>query len=146
MAQQNVRFEQFFAAPPEPVFAWFAQHENIGRMFPGRCKRIKDATQGDDVNGVGSVRETRFLMHHIQETITTFEPPSCIEYRLTKSWAIKNCMGRMQLKAVPGGTQLEYSIEFDFALPGAGALLAGTMCHAWRRGVQKAVEEISTAS
>ena len=58
LPQQTVRFEQFFAAPRPAVFAYFADHEKFGRLWPGRTRRMKDAA-GADPNGLGSVREIR---------------------------------------------------------------------------------------
>ncbi len=143
MAEHVVRFEQFFAAPPEAVFAWLAEHENVGKLFPGRTRRIQDAPEGHHVNGIGSAREIRLPLMSIVETITRFEPPSLIEYRVTQGWPIHNHVGRIKLEADSGGTQLEYLIEFDSRLPFAGALLATSLCRYWRRGIHKAIEDIS---
>lgn len=143
MAEQSVRFEQFFAAPREPVFAWFAQHENFGLLFPGRTKRIQASADPAEPNGLGSVREVRIGLVRLEETITRFEPPSCIEYRVTRGWPVRNHLGRLRFEAVPGGTLLEYVIEFDSRLPFAGGLVAGSLCASWRSGVQRAVEAIS---
>ncbi len=145
MAEQIVRFEQFFAATPSAVFAWFAEHENVAKLFPGSSKRIKNAPQGDDVNGLESVRELRILGFRAEETVTRFEPAKLIEYRVTQGWPIKNHVGRLEFEPEAGGTRLVYSIEFDSRLPFAGRILAGSLCHHWRRGVQRAVEAISGA-
>lgn len=145
MSEQIVRFEQFFAAPREPVFAWFADHQNFGRLFPGTTRRIRDSDAPGNPNGLGSVREVRMGPLRLEETITAFDAPARIEYRVTRGWAIRNHVGRLRFESVPGGTHLEHSIEFDCGLPFAGGVVAGLLCQSWRRGVQRAVEAISGA-
>lgn len=141
--QQSVRFEQFFAAPRERVFAWFSRHENLGQLFPGRTRRLSDAPDPQAPDGLGSVREIRVGLVRLEETITRYEPPSCIEYQVTRGWAIHNHLGRLQFESVEGGTRLEYTIEFDTSLPLAGSLVAGSLCQSWRRRVHRAVEAIA---
>lgn len=143
MSAQTIRFEQFFAAPRETVFAWFAQHENVGRLFYCHAVRIRDSEVGPDINGVGSARRVRHGLFQLEQTITRFEPPALIEYHGTARWPIGAQVGRLHFEAVPGGTQLEYDIEFDGRMPLSGSLLSGLLCGAWRRGVQRAVEAVS---
>jgi uncharacterized protein YndB with AHSA1/START domain len=102
MAQQTVRFEQFFAAPRERVFAYFADHERFGRLWPGRTRRVRDAADAAQPNGLGSVRETRAAGSAFEETITAFEPPARIEYRVTRGSPIKNHLGRLAFAEVEG--------------------------------------------
>lgn len=142
---QSVRFEQFFAAPREQVFSWFSRHENFGKLFPGRTRRIKDSEDPADPNGLGSVREVRIGLVRLEETITRFERPGCIEYRVTRGWPVRNHLGRLSFESVAGGTQLEYTISFESRIPFAGNLVAGSLCASWRRGVSRAVEAISGA-
>src|SRR6185503_4740817 len=117
MPQQTVRFEQFFAAPRERVFAWFADHEKFGRIWPGSTRRVQDSADGANVNGLGSVREIRTAGQVFEETITAFEPPARIEYKVTKGSPIKNHRGEIRFTAVDGGTRLDYTIEFDPKIP-----------------------------
>lgn len=143
--EQSVRFEQFFAAPRERVFAWFSQHENFGLLFPGRTRRLREGHDPAQPNGAGSVREIRIGPLRLEETITRHEPPSLIEYRMTRGWPLRNHRGRLCFDEVAGGTRLEYTIGFDSRLPLAGSLVAGSLCRSWRRGVQRAIESIAAA-
>jgi uncharacterized protein YndB with AHSA1/START domain len=143
MPQQTVRFEQFFAAPREKVFAWFADHEKFGRIWPGSTRRVQDSADGANVNGLGSVRETRTSGMSLEETIVVFEPPERIEYKVTKGGPIKNHHGRLQFNEVTGGTKLDYTIEFDPKIPLTGGLIASVICASWHRGVQRAVEDLA---
>lgn len=146
MATQSIRFEQFFSAPREAVFAWFAQHDNVGRLFCCHSQRVHDSAVGTDPNGVGSVRRVQHGLIRLEQTVTRFEPPSLIEYRGAPGWAVGAQIGRVRFESVPGGTLLEYSIEFNSRLPLSGGLLTGLLTRAWRHGVQVAVEAISTTA
>jgi uncharacterized protein YndB with AHSA1/START domain len=143
MPQQTVRFEQFFAAPRAKVFAWFADHEKFGKIWPGQTKRVQASADAAEPNGLGSVREMHTGGSVFQETIVKFDPPSLIEYRVTKGSPIKNHLGRMVFTDTEGGTKLDYTIEFDPKIPFTGGLIASVLCTGWRRGVHKAVEGIA---
>ena len=143
MPQQTVKFEQFFAAPREKVFAWFADHEKFGKIWPGRTRRVQASADGGDPNGLGSVREIRSGGSTFEETITKFEAPSTIEYRITKGGPIKNHLGRLLFSETEGGTKLDYTIEFDPKIPFTGGLIASVLCTAWHRGVNKAIEGLA---
>jgi uncharacterized protein YndB with AHSA1/START domain len=142
---QSVHFEQFFAAPRERVFAWFSDHANFGNIFPGRTRRIVASSDAQTPDGLGSVREVRIGAVRLEETITRYEPPSCIEYRVTRGWPVRNHLGRLRFEEVAGGTRLEYTIGFESRFPLAGGLVAASLCRSWRRGVQRAIESIATS-
>lgn len=145
MAQQQVKFDQFIAAPREKVFAWFARHENLGHLFGGKFRRIHDGHDPKDVNGLGSVREIRNAGLSFEETISRYEPPSLIEYVVSKGGPIKNHLGHMEFHTVEGGTKLLYTITFDPKIPLTGGLIAGILCASFNKGVHKAVREIAAA-
>ena len=145
MAQQQVKFEQFIAAPREKVFAYFADHEKFGRIWGGQFKRIKDSSNPRDVNGLGSVREIRSTGMVFEETISKYEPSSLIEYVVSKGGPIKNHLGHIEFHAVEGGTQVNYTISFDPRIPLTGGIIAGIICTSFNKGVHKAVREIVAA-
>lgn len=143
MAQQNIKLQQFFAAPKAVVFRYFSDHEHFGRLWwPARCRVLKVAQSGEP-GGVGSVREMRVGTIRFQETITAFVPEDSIEYRVTQGGPFKNHVGRMRFSEVPGGTQLDYSIEFDSRWPMVGNFVAGVLHTAWLRGVSGAVDRLA---
>ena len=143
MPQQTVRFEQFFAAPREKVFAWFADHEKFGRIWPGRTRRVQASADAAEPNGLGSVRQVSSGGTRFEETITVFDPPARIEYQVTRGGPIKNHIGRMVFSDTEGGTRLDYTIDFDPKIPFTGGLIASVLCAAWHRGVHKAVEGLT---
>lgn len=143
MARQSIRFEQFFAAPREKVFAYFSDHERFGRIWPGRTRRVTAATDADP-NGLGSVREMQTPLGTVEETITGYDPPCHLEYRAS-SPRVSNHLGVMDFEEVAGGTRLVYTIEFDFRPAFLGGVAAGYVCASFRRGVHRAIDEISAA-
>lgn len=144
-SEQKVRFEQFFAAPRERVFAWFARSENVGQLFPGRTRLLTPSSDPVHPDGVGAVREVRVGLVRLEETITRFEPPSLIEYRVTRGWAIHQHVGCLRFETVQGGTQLEYVIRFRARPPLVGSLVAGSLCASWRHRIQRAIEGIAAS-
>ena len=52
---QNLKFLKDFAEPPEKVFEYFSEHENLGGVLGAKVTRLKDGTDGTR-NGAGSVR------------------------------------------------------------------------------------------
>ncbi|MBI3171792.1 MAG: SRPBCC family protein, partial [Hydrocarboniphaga effusa] len=94
-------------------------------------------------NGLGSVREIRSSGFTFEETITAFDPPQRIEYRITRGGPIKNHLGRLLFSEVPGGTQLDYTIEFNPRLRLTGGLIASILCASWHRGVQRTIDDLS---
>lgn len=145
MSQQQVRFEQFFAAPCDKVFAYFADHQKFGRIWGGTFARVKDGNDPRDPNGLGSVREIRNKGMAFEETISKYEPSSLIEYTITKGGPIKNHLGHIEFHAVEGGTKLDYTITFDPKVPLTGGLIAGILCGSFHAGIHRAVKDIATA-
>lgn len=143
MARYQLRFEQYFAAPRAKVFAYFADHRKLGRAWHARFERIRDADEGRDPNGRGSVREIRGMGLKFEETVTKFQPPSVIEYRVTRGGPVKNHLGRLAFSDADNGTQLVYTIGFDARLPFTGWLIARVLNAAWCGGVQRAVKDIA---
>jgi hypothetical protein len=143
VARHQVRFEQYFATPRAKVFGWFADHANFGKVWGGRFTRIKDATQGSDPNGHGSVREIRNGLLKFEETIVKFQAPTVIEYAVTRGSPIKNHLGRLVFSDADDGTQLVYTIEFEPRIPFTGWLIARILSAGWRNGVPRAVKDIA---
>jgi uncharacterized protein YndB with AHSA1/START domain len=145
MAQQQVRFEQFFAAPRERVFVFFADHGKFGRLWPGKFRRIRDSADAGDPNGLGSVREIRSGGLTFEETVTAFDPPERIEYQVTKGSPIRNHLGRLLFTDEPGGTKLVYTIEFEPRIPLTGGLICSVLCASWHRRIEAVTREIVSA-
>lgn len=142
MAQQHIQVQQFFAAPRATVFHYFADHKQFGRLWwPARCRVIKLAPEPEPC-GVGSIRQIRVGAVRFEETITAFKPHRSIEYRVTRGGPFRNHVGRMEFSDVPGGTQMDYAIEFDSRWPMFGNAVAAMMHRTWLRGVRHAIDRL----
>jgi len=154
LGPQRVHFVTDSAASRNEVFAFFADHERFGTLFatsfaakPGALiKRTRTATEGNDPNGIGSVRTAKlgpFTL--LEEVIVHFEPGQCIEYTATKG-PIRNHLGRIEFSDIAdGGTHIDYRIWFDAALPGLGKLIAMQLGNALSSGWKRSERQLATA-
>ena len=121
---QRLIFDQGYALPPESVFDYFAEHENLGGIFGAKIIRLKDGTDGNR-NGVGSVRELKVgPAPPFEETITEFVPNELIAYEITKGSPLKDHHGEMRFSPEGTGTHLHYEISFGAKIPGLALVIA----------------------
>jgi uncharacterized protein YndB with AHSA1/START domain len=118
MRAHHVHIEHRFTKPPERIFAYVAEHENLAEVFGSRVTRLRDGE--DERNGVGSVRELQIgPLPPFEETVTEFVPGERIVYRITKGSPLKGHVGVMTFAATPdGGTEFVYDIRLASAIPG----------------------------
>lgn len=138
MPSQRVRFHKYYDAAPQQVFALFADHERFGKLLGVLVKRIKDARDGGDLNGVGSVRRLANGPAAFEETVLTCEAPDLIEYAVTRGGPIKNHHGRIEFSSSKdGGTEVTYTIDFDPRLPLTGHAIAFVLDQAIGRALNR---------
>ncbi len=139
---QTVHVQKDFSAPPERIFAYLSDHENLSAVFaPAKVKRIKEG-EGDP-NGVGSVRRLSFFgALPFEETVTVSTPNERIEYEITKGTPLRDHHGTMLFSPTgAGGTHLDYTITLDAAIPGLAAFVAATL----RRAIAKGLAKVDSA-
>jgi uncharacterized protein YndB with AHSA1/START domain len=122
---QRMRFEKDFAEPPETVFRFLAEHENLGGVLGAEVTRISDGDDGHR-NGVGSARRLNppGPVPAFEETVTGFEPNERIEYRVTKGTPLNHHIGEITLTPNGSGTHMVWKIEIGTALPGLDFVIA----------------------
>ena len=77
---QRLLFHQNYALPPDQVYAYFAEHENLESIFGAKITRLNDGTDGTR-NGVGSVRRLKVgPLPAFEETVTEAVPNELIRY------------------------------------------------------------------
>ncbi|UTA47210.1 SRPBCC family protein [Simiduia sp. 21SJ11W-1] len=109
--------------PPEALFDLLTDHERFGRLIGQRIERVVEGAPHR--NGLGAVRRIYLLpFWHFDETVTAYERPTRMSYRVSRGSPIKNHEGQLTLNATSTGTALCYRITFDARLPGTGWLLA----------------------
>ena len=134
---ERVRVTHTFKSDPQTVFEKLAEHENLGPVFGAKITRVSDGTTSR--NGPGSVRRLKIgPLPAFEETTTTAEPYSLIEYKISKGSPLKEHWGRQELSpTADGGTQLVYTIGFNTALPGMAGMVARTLTNAIAKGLPR---------
>ena len=140
---QRIIVDQDFKLPPERVFAYMSEHENLAPLFGAEITRLRDGTDGTR-NGVGSVRQLKVgPAPPFEETVTEVIPDELIRYRITKGSPLRDHEGTMRFTPNPdGGTHLHYEITFRGRVPGLGALIAPGL----RRNIAKGVQRVDAAA
>ena len=138
MRAHHVHVEHTFTQPVERVFAFLAEHENLGAIFsPLRVERERDGQT--ERNGVGSARRLSFfgLMPFV-ETVAAVVPNERIVYNITKGGPMKDHEGVMAFSTTPsGGSHLDYRIRFASAVPGLAAIVSRAVKRSIVAGLKK---------
>ncbi|MFP5219842.1 MAG: SRPBCC family protein [Actinomycetes bacterium] len=139
---QRVEVTQEFSAPVDRVYGHLAKHENLEQVFGAKITRLRDGDTTPD--GVGSVRRMKVspLLPPFEETVTQAVPNELIEYRITKGSPLKDHVGVMRFSTVGSGTRLDYTIEFDSKVPGAGGALKRAIEKNVRSGLAQMAAEL----
>lgn len=134
---QIVQLSQDSSRSVAELYAALSDHDRLGGVLGVPVKRIKAGKS--EPNGVGSVRRIGMGPLAIEETVVGAVTDKSIDYKITKGgWPLKNHHGRLVFKALPGGgSQVQWRIEFDGAVPGAAALVKQLLGLAIGRGLRK---------
>jgi hypothetical protein len=132
---QRIEIDQDFTLPVERVYAYLAEHENLGPVFGAKIVRVRD---GDDSrNGAGSVRQLRIaVLPPFEETVTSAIPNQSIDYEITKGSPLRNHHGTMTFSSTGTGSHLNYVIEFGAVLPGLDRVIKPGLERAVRKGLK----------
>lgn len=139
MGSYRIEIREEIPAEQDRVFALFADHGRFGRMLGVPVKRVHES-DGDDPNGVGSVRRIGIAGPlALEETITGFEPDEAIDYAVTSRTLIRNHQGSIRFAdSGNGSTHLRYLIQFDEVVPFTGRLIRETLEKGIRKGIGRA--------
>ena len=127
MRAHHVRIEHEFAKPPERIFAYLSEHENLAAVFGAKVTRLRD---GDaERNGIGSVRKLQIgPLRPFEETVTEFVVPERIVYKITKGSPLRGHLGVMTFASTPsGGTRFVYDIRIASPIPGLAPLVRAAL-------------------
>lgn len=118
--RQFIKFEYCFAQSAAEVFAFFSEHNNLGKIWPAKISRIRDGFNPKQKNGIGSVRQVKIGPYSIEETIVSFVENKRIEYAISKNSPFKSYRGIMEFFAIADNECLyrhSYHIEQHLPLP-----------------------------
>ena len=140
MRAHHVKVEHRFAKPPERIFAYLAEHENLAEMFGAKVTRLRD---GDtERNGVGSVRKLQIgPAPPFEETVTEFVPSERIVYKITKGSPLRGHVGVMTFAPEGEGTLFQYDIRLASPVPGLAALVKASLTRSVNKGLAKVEQD-----
>ncbi len=136
MRAHHVIVDRDFSKPPERVFDYMAEHENLAELFGTKITRLQDGRDGVR-NGVGSVRRLQIGPGPpFEETVTDFERPARIVYRITKGSPMRGHVGVMTFEPDGrGGTHLHYDIRLASPVPGLAAVVRAALSRSVTKGL-----------
>jgi uncharacterized protein YndB with AHSA1/START domain len=142
MRLHHVHVTHDFSAPPERVYAYLSEHENLSALFGIRVERVRDGET--ERNGVGSCRRLSFFgLLPFEETVTEVVPDERIVYRITRGSPMRGHEGVMAFSALPdGGTHLDYRIKLGSAVPGLALIISRVLTGRIAGGLRKLDREI----
>ncbi|MFD5177450.1 SRPBCC family protein [Nocardia sp. NPDC058379] len=118
---ETIAVERVIAAPIDQVFDWCATTTNYERSFWVLRNRLAHPGQGAPY-GVGAIRRHTWLIGHLEERITRYDPPFSFDYLVTRSVPpSRHEGGTMTFTTVPGGTRVVWTTTMEAKVP----LLAG---------------------
>jgi uncharacterized protein YndB with AHSA1/START domain len=134
---QRIEIDHDFKLPVERVYAFLAEHDNLGPIFAPF--KVRHLTDGETTrSGVGSARKLTIAgQAPVVETVTEAVPNERIVYGITKGSPLKNHRGVMEFSSTPTGSRLHYVIEFGSKIPGVDIAAAKILSLGIRRGLAK---------
>ncbi|MDN3641014.1 SRPBCC family protein [Simiduia curdlanivorans] len=137
MSHQHIEIELQFHCTPEALFQQLSDHVQFGKIVGANIQRIVDS-KSTNRNGLGAVRRITIAPGlSFDETITRFDAPDLMEYRITRGSPVKEHWGRLAFKPHAHGCVLFYTIDFSAKLPGTGWLLKPLIEGPIRRGLTR---------
>ncbi len=122
MSSQRIEVHMDFPYPVAELFAYLAAHENQAKTFGVKVERLSDGQGHKD--GVGSSRRLAApLLPAWDEAVTVFEPPTRLEYRVTRGSPLRDHHGTILFAPIPTGTHIDYTITFEPRIPLTGWLV-----------------------
>jgi uncharacterized protein YndB with AHSA1/START domain len=138
MRSHHVVVDHTFSKPPERIFRYLAEHENLADLFGAKVTRLSDGQDGER-NGVGSVRGLKIgPAPPFEETVTEFVPSERIVYRITKGGPLRGHVGVMTFApTAEGGTAFHYDIRLASHVPGLAAIVRVSLTRSILAGLPK---------
>jgi len=143
MKLHQFKIEQVLPCSQQQAFAFFSEHTNFGKFWPGKFSRVKDSDSGN-LNGLGSVRQIDTGAVKFEETIIGFEENKLIEYTISKNSPFDNYRGTMEFFVLSDKECfLRHSMQFTPKVPGLYLIELAGMELIIKRGIKKAAKLLS---
>lgn len=140
-----IQIKKEFNAPVAQVFELLSKHATYNIAFaPMQVVRIKDSTDPERLDGVGSVRRMGIgPIKPLQEQITLIEPNQRIEYKIIKNPLIKHHLGTLEFQQVADNkTLVTYRIELQVRVPFVSKVILAQLKTAIKIGLSKLAKSL----
>ncbi len=114
---RTVKVERTIRAPAEDVFEWITDATNYQRtLLILRVTLVRPGNVAE--HGEGAVRLLVTPFVRVTEEIVEYEPHRLIRYKLLTSYpTLRRQDGCVTFEAVPGGTRVRWTSEFEVSAP-----------------------------
>ena len=140
-----IQIKKEFNAPVAQVFELLSKHATYNIAFaPMQVVRIKDSTDPERPDGVGSVRRMGIgPIKPLQEQITLIEQNKRIEYKIIKNPLIKHHLGTLEFQQVSDNkTLVTYRIELQVRVPFVSKIILAQLKSAIKIGLSKLAKSL----
>lgn len=140
-----MQIKKEFNAPIETVFELLSKHATYNIAFaPIQVVRVKDSTDPERPDGVGSVRCLGLgPIKPLQEEITLLTPNQRIEYKIINNPLVKHHLGIIEFQPVDENkTLVTYTIEFQARAPFVSKLVLAQLKSAIKLGFSKLAKTV----
>ncbi|CAM3058983.1 SRPBCC family protein [Acinetobacter celticus] len=140
-----IQIKKEFNAPVETVFELLSKHATYNIAFaPIQVVRVKDSTDPERPDGVGSVRRLGLgFIKPLQEEITLLTPNQRIEYKIINNPLVKHHLGIIEFQPVDENkTLVTYTIEFQARAPFVSKLVLAQLKSAIKLGFSKLAKTV----
>ena len=141
----SIQIKKEFNAPIETVFELLSKHATYNIAFaPIQVVRVKDSTDPERPDGVGSVRRLGLgTIKPLQEEITLLTPNQRIEYKIINNPLVKHHLGIIEFQPVDENkTLVTYTIEFQARAPFVSKLVLAQLKSAIKLGFSKLAKTV----
>ena len=140
-----MQIKKEFNAPIETVFELLSKHATYNIAFaPIQVVRVKDSTDPERPDGVGSVRRLGLgPIKPLQEEITLLTPNQRIEYKIINNPLVKHHLCIIEFQPVDENkTLVTYTIEFQARAPFVSKLVLAQLKSAIKLGFSKLAKTV----
>ena len=142
---KSIQVKKEFNAPIEQIFNLLSKHATYNIAFaPIQVERVKDSTDPERPDGVGSVRRMGFgPVKPLQEQITRMDVNQRIEYQIIKNPLIKHHLGIIEFDAInENKTLVTYTIELQPPPPFVSQIILAQLKSAIKLGFSKLAKTV----
>ena len=136
-----------FNAPVTEVFNLLSKHATFNTAFaPVQVVRVKDSTDPQRPDGLGSVRRLGFgPVKPLQEEITLVQENQRIEYKIINNPLVKHHLGQIDFREItPYITLVTYKIELSLKAPLVSQIILAQLKAAITLGLLKLAKSMAS--